>query len=393
MNMNKLYVAIGLITLSLAMSALCQTLEVEAENPISISRQSETISISWKQILGEIEGLSKDNISVFDIKNKQFLVIQIIDSGVDKRPDALLFQSDFKPKEKRSFRIMKKPEGFKELEPEKKTFCRFVPERDDDFAWENDLVAFRVYGPRLYKHAVNSGIDCWLKRVDYPIINKWYKENAEGKSYHKDHGEGHDPYHVGSSRGCGGLVLWENDKMLPSNVFDSWKIIANGPIRSVFELTYDKSWKTSGKNLSETKRITIDLGQRVFRIDSFFSDESGPQQVVLAVGITTHDGKAVGDWNKKAGVMQCWETIKDSELGTGVVMDQSRISEIKEIKSKKKDTSHIVVITSTDKKGWISYYTGYGWKKAKKITTSEEWNEYLNNFAKGLKSPVKVTIK
>ena len=26
-------------------------------------------------------------------------------------------------------------------------FGRFVPEREDDFAWENDKVAFRVYGP------------------------------------------------------------------------------------------------------------------------------------------------------------------------------------------------------------------------------------------------------
>ena len=70
------------------------------------------------------------------------------------------------------------------------TFCRFVPERSDDFAWENDKIAFRAYGPALRAGTENSGIDCWLKRVDYPIIDTWYKEASEGKSYHKDHGEG-----------------------------------------------------------------------------------------------------------------------------------------------------------------------------------------------------------
>ena len=65
----------------------------------------------------------------------------------------------------------------------------------------------------------DSGFDAWLKRVDYPIINKWYKENTQGKSYHKDHGEGYDPYKVGSSRGCGGLALWIDGKMVSSNVF------------------------------------------------------------------------------------------------------------------------------------------------------------------------------
>ncbi len=86
------------------------------------------------------------------------------------------------------------------------TYCRFVPERVDDFAWENDKIAFRAYGPALHDKAEDSGFDCWLKRVDYPIINKWYKENAAGKSYHKDYGEGYDPYKAGSSRGCGGVI-------------------------------------------------------------------------------------------------------------------------------------------------------------------------------------------
>ena len=28
-------------------------------------------------------------------------------------------------------------------------FGRFVPERLDDYAWENDRIAFRIYGPAL----------------------------------------------------------------------------------------------------------------------------------------------------------------------------------------------------------------------------------------------------
>ncbi len=46
--------------------------------------------------------------------------------------------------------------------------ARFVPERMDDFAFENDKVAFRVYGPALKNSQENNGTDCWLKRVDYP---------------------------------------------------------------------------------------------------------------------------------------------------------------------------------------------------------------------------------
>tara|TARA_A200000159_G_scaffold161456_2_gene183444 strand:- start:3798 stop:4106 length:309 start_codon:yes stop_codon:yes gene_type:complete len=71
--------------------------------------------------------------------------------------------------------------------------ARHVPERLDDFAFENDKVAFRLYGPALQASAENNGTDCWLKRVDYPIIDKWYQRHAQGKSYHEDTGEGYDP--------------------------------------------------------------------------------------------------------------------------------------------------------------------------------------------------------
>ena len=42
------------------------------------------------------------------------------------------------------------------------TYARFVPERSDDFAFENDKVAFRIYGPALKNSGVNNGIDCIL---------------------------------------------------------------------------------------------------------------------------------------------------------------------------------------------------------------------------------------
>ena len=36
------------------------------------------------------------------------------------------------------------------------TYARFVPEREDDFAWENDLVAFRAYGPAMRRRPART---------------------------------------------------------------------------------------------------------------------------------------------------------------------------------------------------------------------------------------------
>jgi len=56
---------------------------------------------------------------------------------------------------------------------------RQVPERYDDFAWENDRIAFHMYGKALEKEGdVSSGIDVWSKRTGQLVIDQWYKINA-----------------------------------------------------------------------------------------------------------------------------------------------------------------------------------------------------------------------
>ena len=47
-----------------------------------------------------------------------------------------------------------------------KTFARYVPERMDDFAWESDRIAHRIYGQGLIKGegTITSGIDVWIKK-------------------------------------------------------------------------------------------------------------------------------------------------------------------------------------------------------------------------------------
>jgi hypothetical protein len=77
--------------------------------------------------------------------------------------------------------------------------ARFVPQAFDDVAWENDRIAFRVYGPALEKEQkTGSGIDVWVKSTHQLVIDRWYKSD----DYRRDHGEGLDFYSVGEGRGC-----------------------------------------------------------------------------------------------------------------------------------------------------------------------------------------------
>ncbi|RKX41326.1 MAG: DUF4861 domain-containing protein [Verrucomicrobia bacterium] len=256
----------------------------------------------------------------------------------------------------------------------------FIPERVDDFAWENDKIAFRAYGPALRESGEDSGFDCWLKRVDYPIIDKWYRENAAGKSYHRDHGEGYDPYKVGSSRGCGGLGLWVDGKVVASNVFTDWEIIKCEPEESIFVLTYE--WKHTGDVYLEIKQISIRMGDRLFKsVSTFWKNGALAADLPIAIGLVMHQKADGVSKDLSSGWMAYWETIDGDGLGTGVVIDPARILDFQLLESSEKLESHALLITETDANGQLEVFTGYGWERAGEILSSTEWNAYLEQFS------------
>src|SRR5262249_10233805 len=140
-----------------------------------------------------------------------------------------------------------------------KAYGRFVRERFDDFAWENDLIAHRAYGKALEtwkgEPLTSSAIDIWSKRTPKMVINEWYMVD----NHHADAGEGADFYSAGASRGCGGTGIWAADKLWTSKNFVDSRVLANGPIRVVFELVYDP-FDVNGTKVSEVKRISLDAG-------------------------------------------------------------------------------------------------------------------------------------
>lgn len=263
--------------------------------------------------------------------------------------------------------------------PAPAAFCRYVPERAGDFAWENDRVAFRTYGPGIVKGSENSGIDCWAKRVPYPVIDKWYRLDLQEKqSYHQDRGEGLDFYHVGKSRGCGGTALWHEGKMVLSGVFREWKIIESSPKKSVFQLTYGYTLGT--RRIQETKTITLALGQRLFKSESVFTEDGHPADLEIAVGVSTHNQKGAVTMNREAGWIAVWRVFGKHGFGTGVVMDPARVTGMAEIKSEKPDESHVILTCRADAEGRTVHYAGFAWAGDGDLVAPEQWHRHLSSL-------------
>ncbi|WP_229262831.1 glycoside hydrolase family 88 protein [Duganella radicis] len=265
-----------------------------------------------------------------------------------------------------------------------KTHARFVPERLDDFAWESDRTAHRVYGPAIIKdpkeHLISSGVDVWVKKVRTPVIDKWYKRGE----YHHDEGEGLDYYSVGQSRGCGGTTIVADGKLHNSSNFTKYKVLADGPLRSVFELTY-AGWDAGhGRTVSEVKRFSIDAGSNMTRVETrFASNRKAPLQV--GVGIVQREGN--GQYATDAGGWASyWEPAhgEDGSTGCGVILPGSAQG------FEVIDRQQLTLGTAQPGQPFV-YYFGAGWSKSGDFVDADAWQAYVRGYAQKLKAPLKVS--
>jgi unsaturated rhamnogalacturonyl hydrolase len=268
--------------------------------------------------------------------------------------------------------------------PDVKTHARFVPERLDDFAWESDRIAHRVYGPAIIKdpkeQLVSSGVDVWVKRVRYPVLDKWYRSG----DYHKDNGEGLDYYKVGPARGCGGTTIYADGKLHNSSNFAGWKVLADGPLRSIFELRF-ASWDAGqGRQVSEVKRFSIDAGSNMTRVESRFA---GKAPVTVGVGIVKRDGDGSYASDAAGGWSSYWEPAHGDDGSTGcAVILPAGASGFAEA-----DGQQLTLGSAQPGKPFV-YYLGAGWSKSGDFADGAAWQSYVRSYAQRLQTPLKVSI-
>jgi unsaturated chondroitin disaccharide hydrolase len=355
---------------------------VTAENPIAMERNQETISLAWMDLLHVQPALKSQRLEVIDNDSGKPLVSQSIDLDLNGTPDEFIFQAPFKSGQTKTFAIQSSHRDPNTgIEP--KVFAMFAKERED-LAWENDRIAFRMYGPWLRKELISSGVDVWVKKVSYPVIEKWY---APGYNYHVDTGEGLDFYSVGPSRGCGGTAIWKNDQMFPSDNFASYRIIAQGPIRVMFELHYDP-WDAGGVKFSEIKRISLDAGQNLSRHEVIYSCEPRQEEIQEVIGLLQHGGTHVAN-DKDYSWLAVWgspDKSKNGELGTGVVIDKKRLIRFTDVKDQ-----HLAITYANPGRPAV-HYAGAGWSKSGSFSNAADWYAYIDKFAQKLNSPIKISL-
>ena len=364
-------------------------LTVTAVNKLSLVRASQTIELSAAQ-LAPLGAKELNTIHVADAAGKELLA-QAVDTDGDayRKADIVIFQADFAANETKTFTVTV---GAKQVfkREQFKAFGRFNRERFDDFVWENDRIAHRTYGKALEtwegEPLSSSTIDIWSKRTPRMVVNDWYLSD----DYHADHGDGADFYSAGPSRGCGGNGLWAGDRLWTSRNFINSRVLANGPIRVMFELEY-APFQVDNINVSEVKRTTLDAGSQLDRFQSSYKQFTRPgqtQKLTTGIGLKKTAGEQI-EANAERGWLLKWEKVEKNAGNQGLAI----IVDPKTFEKQTDDKLNQLILAKVSDGNVATYWAGFCWDKAGQLTDAAVWKKYVDDFAQGVRSPIEVSVK
>ena len=364
-------------------------LTVTAVNKLSLARPSQTIELSAAQ-LAPLGAKELNTIHVADAAGKELLA-QAVDTDGDayRKADIVIFQSDFAANETKTFTVTV---GAKQVfkREQFKAFGRFNRERFDDFVWENDRIAHRTYGKALEtwdgEPLSSSTIDIWSKRTPRMVVNDWYLSD----DYHTDHGDGADFYSAGPSRGCGGNGLWAGDRLWTSRNFVNSRVLANGPIRVMFELEY-APFQVDNINVGEVKRITLDAGSQLDRFQSSYKQFTRPgqtQKLTTGIGLKKTAGEQI-EANAERGWLLKWEKVEKNAGNQGLAI----IVDPKTFEKQTDDKLNQLILAKVSDNNIATYWAGFCWDKAGQLADAAAWKKYVDDFAQGVRSPIEVSVK
>ena len=265
---------------------------------------------------------------------------------------------------------------------EEKVMARYVPERADDFVFENDLICGRIYGKALEGDPTSPGIDIWVKTPGELVADRRYRDELEnGKSYHIDHGDGKDCYKVSVSLGGGASApLIDGEIQYPATNYREWEILEKSSDMIRFILRYPE-WEACGVRISLDKTITVKSGSYFCKVEDLYRF-SGTDSLEIAAGVFRHpEQNTIEREYTGTGSYAIWEHASDQSaepedgmIGVSIYVpgaDAVRLTE---------SGDHGLCISKKASGEIFTYWFGSCWSKGG-IRSAEEWFALVEGLA------------
>ena len=305
---------------------------------------------------------------------------------------------------------------------------RLFTERQDEFGWENDCVAYRVYG-----HGGAVGYDFFNKSTPELMLDYWYasEQNQEMRSvsqqlrergyadladqvynafcYHIDHGKGMDCYTVGPTLGGGANALLKEDgSLFMPQCYKTFEILDQGPLRFTVRFTYPEQ-EFNGEKVTETRTISLDAGSQFNRVIIAYQGLS--KLVKMAAGTVIHQSNPSAYVLSQENGYMGYEDLGDpsvynakyrdelakqmGKIYIGLLFPEKDITTTYQQRENGIATGHILGISTYQPDMTYTYYFGSGWDKNPNtgFHSLTDWEAHLSHAAMSVRNPLKLSVK
>lgn len=410
--MKKLLLACVAVFFCFACSE-SKTVTVTVTNPLAMERSGEMAEVSMAEVSSRLNLADTTQIVVLNAEGEQ-VPYQVTYDGTLIFPVAVAANASavYTIRTGTPTDVQVKASG------------RQYPERMDDMAWENDLVAFRAYGPALQARGERGfGYDLFTKRnTTEPILESLYEKEvnkevraniAELKktdpkaadelrrsiSYHIDHGFGMDCYAVGPTLGAGVAALMVNDTIVYPWCYKTHEVLDNGPLRFTVKMEFTPLNIEGDTTVIETRLITLDAGSHLNKTVISYTNLKKALPVVTGIVLHEPDGAVVAD--APNGYITYVDPTTGPDNGK-IFMGAAFPALVKEAKTvlfsaeeKKRRNGadgHVLAVSDYEPGTDYVYYWGFAWSRAD-IKTADAWNRYMADLAQKVRNPLTVEMK
>lgn len=312
---------------------------------------------------------------------------------------------------------------------ESRTKGRLFHERGTEFGWENNRVAYRIYGG-----GAAVGYDLFNKNTEELMLDYWYasEQNKEMRSvskqlrdrgyadladevynafcYHINHGKGMDCYTVGPTLGAGANALVRKDGTLcMPKCYSRYEILDNGPLRFTVRLTYPEI-EYEGQAVTETRTVSLDAGSHFNKVSVRYEGLTTPAQIASGIVVHKQNPEAyvmnkekgyvgyedLGDVGTYSYIPEKYHKKLASEMGR-IYVGTFYPGRLAKTEYKEQQTGVAVghALAIADYVPGFTYYFGSGWSLNAQHTIGSlsAWESLLDRSARAARSPMRVTVK
>lgn len=354
-------------------------IDMVVENPLDVKRVDDFVVLKVSDIKKVAPDFYQNTFIILDVDTNKEVPYQLDDVDNDGDGDEIAMIMDMEPKEKKKIMIRYSPQS-----PESRAVTLGHTRRTrtaihheyQGIGWESELIAYR-----LYLDDRNS-ISVFGKQEKGLSLDKYASQLSDSKTKIANIFDGKD------SLGCGGFVLWYDNKLIKpvgSKIYS--RIIADGPIRSVFEVVFD-NWNVGDQNLRVISTYSIFAGQRWSSNKLRINKINDP--VKIASGLSkTKAIKLIKDEN--AGFFYTYgaqSRINPSDnLGLALIYPKEKLESLIE------SDNNCLAILNVGKNEEITYWFTSAWSRGELgLKSDREFAELVSSTALNLRNPLTVTI-